>query len=176
MKVIGLFVAIIFSFGAALGAMITMYAQVAARTREIGTLRAIGFRRRAVLVSFVAESVILSTLSGVVGCAVAGVLLGSSASFTTMNFQTFSEMTFKFHMTPGVVIAAHGLRDHHGLRRRPVAGDARGADADRASDARRLTRDYFAGGRPVASCIGLWLAKWARSWCAAARRASFVAS
>ena len=54
---LGLFVAVIFSFGAVLGAMITMYAQVAARTREIGTLRALGFRRRAVLVSFVAESV-----------------------------------------------------------------------------------------------------------------------
>src|SRR5262249_12606645 len=104
-KVVGLFVAFIFSFGAALGAMITMYAQVAARTREIGTLRALGFRRRAVLVSFVAESVILSVLSGVVGCAVAGVL-GRFGKFTTMNFQTFSEMTFHYRMTPGVAISA----------------------------------------------------------------------
>ena len=104
-KVVGLFVAFIFSFGAALGAMITMYAQVAARTREIGTLRAIGFRRRAVLVSFVAESVILSTLSGVVGCAAAGIL-GRFGKFTTMNFQTFSEMTFHYRMTPNVAIAA----------------------------------------------------------------------
>src|SRR6185312_1035011 len=70
-NVVGLFVAFIFSFGAVLGAMITMYAQVAARTREIGTLRALGFRRRAVLVSFVAESVILGTVSGAVGCAAA---------------------------------------------------------------------------------------------------------
>jgi ABC-type lipoprotein release transport system permease subunit len=105
-RIVGIFVVFIFSFGAVLGAMITMYAQVAARTREIGTLRAMGFRRRAVLVSFVAESVILSTLSGVVGCAVAGVLLGQFGKFTTMNFQTFSEMTFKYRMTPGVAISA----------------------------------------------------------------------
>jgi len=84
--------------------MITMYAQVAARTREIGTLRAIGFRRRAVLVSFVAESVILGLLAGAVGCA--GASLMQLASFTTMNFQTFAEMTFKFHMSAGVVIAS----------------------------------------------------------------------
>jgi ABC-type antimicrobial peptide transport system permease subunit len=103
-KVIGLFVAFIFSFGAALGAMITMYAQVAARTREIGTLRAMGFRRRAVLVSFVAESVLLAIGAGVVGCA--GASLMQLASFTTMNFQTFSEMSFKFHMSVPVVISS----------------------------------------------------------------------
>src|SRR6185369_15324456 len=61
---LGMFMAFIFAFGAILGAMITMYAQVAARTREIGTLRAMGFRRRAVLVSFVIESVILALAAG----------------------------------------------------------------------------------------------------------------
>ena len=101
---IGLFVVIIFSFGAAIGAMITMYAQVAARTREIGTLRALGFRRRAVLVSFVAESVILAGLAGAVGTAAASAM--RFASFTTMNFQTFSEMSFRFHMSVGVVGAS----------------------------------------------------------------------
>jgi putative ABC transport system permease protein len=100
-RVVGIFVVFIFSFGAVLGAMITMYAQVAARTREIGTLRAIGFRRRAVLVSFVAESVILGFLAGVVGCAAAS--LWQLTSFTTMNFQTFSEMSFRFHMSKNVV-------------------------------------------------------------------------
>lgn len=103
-NIVGLFVAIIFSFGAVLGAMITMYAQVAARTREIGTLRALGFRRRSVLVSFVFESVILALLAGAVGCAAASLM--QLASFTTMNFQTFSEMSFKFHMSPGVVLAS----------------------------------------------------------------------
>jgi putative ABC transport system permease protein len=103
-RIVGLFVAIVFSFGAALGAMITMYAQVAARTREIGTLRAMGFRRRSVLVSFVAESVILASLAGAIGCGAASLM--QMASFTTMNFQTFSEMSFKFHMSPSVVIAS----------------------------------------------------------------------
>ena len=103
-RVVGIFVVFIFSFGAVLGAMITMYAQVAARTREIGTLRAIGFRRRAVLVSFVVESVILGVLAGVVGCASAS--LWQLTSFTTMNFQTFSEMSFKFHMSPSVIVAS----------------------------------------------------------------------
>jgi len=103
-NVVGLFVAFIFSFGAVLGAMITMYAQVAARTREIGTLRALGFRRRAVLVSFVAESVIMALLAGLVGCGAASLM--QLAHFTTMNFQTFSEMTFKFHMSPAVVVSS----------------------------------------------------------------------
>ena len=103
-NIVGLFVAFIFSFGAVLGAMITMYAQVAARTREIGTLRALGFRRRSVLVSFVAESVILAALAGAIGCGAASLM--QLASFTTMNFQTFSEMSFKFHMSPGVVVAS----------------------------------------------------------------------
>jgi putative ABC transport system permease protein len=103
-RVVGIFVVFIFSFGAVLGAMITMYAQVAARTREIGTLRALGFRRRAVLVSFVAESVILGVLSGVIGCAAAS--LWQLTSFRTMNFQTFSEMSFKFHMNGSVIISS----------------------------------------------------------------------
>lgn len=103
-RILGMFVVFIFSFGAVLGAMITMYAQVAARTREIGTLRALGFRRRSVLVSFVAESVILALIAGAVGCAAASLM--QLASFTTMNFQTFSEMSFKFHMSAGVVVAS----------------------------------------------------------------------
>ncbi len=103
-NIVGLFVAIVFSFGAILGAMITMYAQVAARTREIGTLRALGFRRRAVLVSFVVESVILGILAGGIGCAAASLM--QLTSFSTMNWQTFSEMSFKFHMSGGVVVAS----------------------------------------------------------------------
>jgi putative ABC transport system permease protein len=101
---LGLFIAIIFSFAAVLGAMITMYAQVAARTREIGTLRAIGFQRRSVLVSFVIESVLLSLAAGGVGVGVASAM--QSLSFTTMNWQTFSEVTFRFYLSPTVIVAA----------------------------------------------------------------------
>jgi putative ABC transport system permease protein len=101
---LGMIVAFIFALGAALGAMITMYAQVAARTREIGTLRALGFRRRAVLVSFLTESMILGLLSGVAGIAIAS--LAQFASLSTMNFQTFSECTFKFVMTPQIIVSS----------------------------------------------------------------------
>jgi ABC-type antimicrobial peptide transport system permease subunit len=102
--VLGIFVAVVCAFGAIIGAMITMYAQVAARTREIGTLRAIGFHRRAVLVSFVLESMLLSLVSGGIGVAVASVF--SRFKLTTMNWQTFSEMTFRFDLTPGIAIAS----------------------------------------------------------------------
>ncbi len=67
MTLVGAAVGLIFSFGAVLGALNTMYAQVAARTRELGTLRAIGFKPRAILVSLVLESVLLSLAAGVVG-------------------------------------------------------------------------------------------------------------
>jgi ABC-type lipoprotein release transport system permease subunit len=98
---LGIFLAVIFSFGAVLGAMITMYAQVAARTREIGTLRALGFRRRSVLVSFVVESVLLGLASGAVGLAVAS--LAQFGSVSTMNWQTFGEVKFRFHMSGWIV-------------------------------------------------------------------------
>ena len=99
--ILGIFVAVIFSVGATLGAMITMYSQVAARTREIGTLRAIGFGRLAVLYSFVRESVILALLSGVLGVFFASFL--QLVSFSTINFATFSETVFRFSLTPGIV-------------------------------------------------------------------------
>jgi ABC-type lipoprotein release transport system permease subunit len=101
---LGSFVAVIFALGAILGAMITMYAQVAARTREIGTLRALGFRRRSVLVSFVVESILLSLAAG--GLGIAGASLMQLASFSTMNFTSFSEVTFRFHLTPQIMVAS----------------------------------------------------------------------
>jgi ABC-type antimicrobial peptide transport system permease subunit len=103
-KFLGIFVAIIFSFGAILGAMITMYAQVAARTREIGTLRALGFRRRSVLVSFVIESVLLALASGGIGIACASLM--QLVSFSTMNFQSFSEVSFQFTLTPSIIVSS----------------------------------------------------------------------
>lgn len=101
---LGMFIAVIFAFGAILGAMITMYAQVAARTREIGTLRAMGFRRRSVLVSFVVESMLLAAVSGGIGLAVAS--LFQLKTFSTINFQTFSEISFRLHMSGAVVGAS----------------------------------------------------------------------
>ena len=70
-KLLGLVVTIIFSIGATIGAMITMYAAVANRTVEIGTLRALGFKRRSVLAAFLIESIILSLVGGAIGIALA---------------------------------------------------------------------------------------------------------
>ncbi len=103
-RVVGLVITIIFSFGAMVGAMITMYAAVANRTTEIGTLRALGFGRGAVLVAFLAESLFISLLGGGVG-----VLLASGLQFisiSTINFGSFSELAFGFQLTPGIVIGS----------------------------------------------------------------------
>jgi putative ABC transport system permease protein len=103
-KILGLIVTIIFSVGAMIGAMITMYAAVANRTVEIGTLRALGFRRRSVLSAFLVESVFLSLIGGG-----AGVVLASLMSFvriSTMNFGTFSELAFGFTMSPSIMVSA----------------------------------------------------------------------
>ena len=103
-RVLGTVIAVFFSLGATLGAMITMYAQVASRVREVGTLRALGFRRRAVLGSFLIESLILALLGAVAGCAFAS-LLGVT-SFTTTNFSSFTEIKFRFHFAPDIALKA----------------------------------------------------------------------
>jgi putative ABC transport system permease protein len=96
------FVAVVMGIGAVFGAINTMYAIVAARTREIGTLRALGFSRRAILASFLIESVILAVIGGVIGCLLAFPMNG----FTTGTGQTqsFSEIAFAFRITPEIVL------------------------------------------------------------------------
>ena len=88
--------------GAVFGAMNTMYAIVSQRTREIGTLRALGFARSTILFSFVTESVLLAIVGGAIGCALALPMQG----FTTGTGQTqsFSELAFAFQITPAIVI------------------------------------------------------------------------
>ena len=90
------FVGFVMGVGAIFGAMNTMYAIVSARTREIGTLRALGFRRRSVLVSFVAESVLLALAGGLVGCLLA---LPANGFTTATGGANFSEMAFAFRIT-----------------------------------------------------------------------------
>lgn len=92
------FVGIVMGIGAVFGAMNTMYAIVAARTREVGTLRALGFSRRSILLSFVMESVFLALLGGLLGCVLAFPMNG----FSTGTGQTlsFSEIAFAFKITP----------------------------------------------------------------------------
>jgi len=99
--VLGLTLTAVFSIGAMLGAMITMYASVSNRVAEIGTLRALGFRRGAVLGAFLVESLLLGLAGGVCGLAVASLM--QFASFSTTNFQTFADLSFKFLLTPAIV-------------------------------------------------------------------------
>ena len=101
-NILGLSLAIIFSIGAVVGAMITMFAAVASRIGEIGTLRALGFRRGAVLTAFMAESLLLSALGGVVGLAAASVM--QVVDVSTTNFQTFAELAFAFVLTPRIAV------------------------------------------------------------------------
>jgi putative ABC transport system permease protein len=96
------FVAFIMGVGAVFGAMNTMYAIVAARTREIGTLRALGFSRRAILVSFILESVFLAAIGGAIGCLLAFPMNGFSTG--TGQTQSFSEIAFSFRITPEIVM------------------------------------------------------------------------
>ena len=103
-QVLGTVIAVFFAFGATLGAMITMYAQVATRVREVGTLRALGFRRRSVLGSFLVESLILALLGSVAGCILASLL--GAATFTTTNFGSFTEIKFRFHFAPEIAVKA----------------------------------------------------------------------
>ena len=90
LNALGGVISVIFSLGAVVGAMVTMYAAVANRTVEIGTMRAIGFRRRHVLLAFLLESVLLGLVGGVAGLSIASVL--SVLTLSTTNFNTFSEV------------------------------------------------------------------------------------
>jgi putative ABC transport system permease protein len=103
-KAMGIFVAVILGVGACFGGMNTMYAAVANRTREIGTLRALGFSRGSILLSFVIESVLIALIGGVVGCLLALPVNGIATG--TMNFRTFSELTFSFHITADLLVSA----------------------------------------------------------------------
>ena len=102
-SVLGITLSVIFSIGATIGAMITMYASVSNRTSEIGTLRAIGFRRLSILVAFLLESMLLALVGGVVGLFLASFL--QAFTITTLNWQSFSQLAFGFHLTPGIVVS-----------------------------------------------------------------------
>jgi putative ABC transport system permease protein len=99
---LGGFLAITMSIGAIFAAMNTMYATVGARTREIGTLRVLGYRRKSILAGFLIEGAFLSFLGGLLGCAVSFVFNGYSVG--TLSFETFSESVFDFRITPMLVV------------------------------------------------------------------------
>ena len=101
-RVMGIAVTVIFSLGAMIGAMITMYGAVANRTVEIGTLRSLGFRRRSVLAAFVVESISISFAGWVLGVALASFLQFFSISM--LNFQSFSELAFGFSLSIPIIL------------------------------------------------------------------------
>lgn len=99
-NILGFTLSIIFSIAAMIGAMITMYASVANRVAEIGTLRALGFRRINVLAAFLVEAMLLGLVGGLVGLGCAAFM--QFASFSTTNFQTFADLSFRFILTPAI--------------------------------------------------------------------------
>jgi putative ABC transport system permease protein len=103
MEVLGIAVAVIMAIGSGFGAMNTMYAAVARRGREIGTLRSLGFSRKSILLSFMLESLLLSLIGGFIGCLIALPLNGLTTAVGS--FQTFSEIAFNFRVGPPAILA-----------------------------------------------------------------------
>ena len=101
-QIIGTFIAIIMAIGSSFAVMNTMYAATAYRTREIATLRLLGFRRRSIMASFFLESLMLAIAGGVVGCVMALPVNGISTG--TLNFASFSEVMFEFRITRELLI------------------------------------------------------------------------
>jgi ABC-type antimicrobial peptide transport system permease subunit len=101
LRILGITLTIIFSLGAVIGAMITMYAAVSNRTTEIGTLRALGFMKGSILAAFILESLFLGLLGGLVGIFFASFM--QLITISTMNWQTFAELAFGFSLTFDIV-------------------------------------------------------------------------
>lgn len=104
LRIMGTSLTLVFSIGAVIGAMITMYSAVASRVSEIGTLRALGFGRLDILAAFVAESVFIGIAGGLIGLFLASFLRYFTIS--TLNIQSFSEIAFSFTLTFAVAIKA----------------------------------------------------------------------
>lgn len=107
LRILGISLSMVFSIGAITGAMITMYAAVANRTGEIGTLRALGFGRGTILGAFLVESLLLGLIGGLGGVFFAAFLQFFTVS--TTNFQTFSELAFSFTLTPVLTLQSLGF-------------------------------------------------------------------
>ena len=103
-RIIGIVITIIFSVGAMIGAAITMYAAVANRTVEVGTLRALGFKRRSILVVFLIESLVIAITGGLIGIFLASFL--QFINISTLNFQSFSELAFSFSLSPSIILSS----------------------------------------------------------------------
>jgi putative ABC transport system permease protein len=100
---LGFLIALLMAVGAVFGALNTMYSAVAARTREIATLRALGFGGSAVVVSLMLESLLLALVGGIIGGGLAYVAFNNFHT-STMNWQSFSQLTFAFKVTPELLV------------------------------------------------------------------------
>ncbi len=103
LRTLGVFVSIIMAIGSGFAAMNTMYAAVSRRTREIGTLRVLGFGRGSILLSFLVESVLLSMAGGILACAL--VLPLNGVSTAVGNFVTLSDVMVNFRVSPSILVA-----------------------------------------------------------------------
>ena len=103
-RILGIFITVIFSFGAIIGAMITMYAAVANRTVEVGTMRSLGFGRRSILTAFLIESLFISLLGGAIGLVIASFL--QFFTISTLNWNSFADLSFSFALSPGIIISS----------------------------------------------------------------------
>jgi putative ABC transport system permease protein len=101
-RFLGIFISAIMAVGSSFAAMNTMYAAVARRAREIGTLRVLGFSRGSILFSFFVESVLLALLGGILGCLLVLPLNGITTGMA--NFITFSEIAFDFRIGPPIML------------------------------------------------------------------------
>jgi len=103
-RYLGIFITIVFSFGATIGASITMYSSVANRTVEIGTMRSLGFSRRSILTAFLFEALIISIVGGAIGIFIASFL--QFFSLSTLNWSSFAELSFSFSLSPSIIISS----------------------------------------------------------------------
>jgi ABC-type antimicrobial peptide transport system permease subunit len=103
-EILGITITTIFGLGAVTGAVITMYSAVANRAKEIGTLRALGFKRRNILTSFLAECVVLSVAGGLLGLFFASFL--EFVTISTTNWSSFSEVVFSFEIAPQIITSS----------------------------------------------------------------------
>jgi ABC-type lipoprotein release transport system permease subunit len=101
LRILGMVLTIVFSIGAVIGATITMYAAVANRVGEIGTLRALGFQRGSILSAFILEALFLGLCGGILGVGAASFL--QLITISTMNWASFSELAFSFSLTVGIL-------------------------------------------------------------------------
>jgi ABC-type antimicrobial peptide transport system permease subunit len=101
LRILGLSLTVIFSLGAIIGAMITMYAAVANRVKEIGTLRALGFQRTSIMAAFLMEALLLGLTGGICGLFCASFM--QLITISTMNWATFSELAFSFALTLEII-------------------------------------------------------------------------